>query len=281
MQNTETNNATILDKLQPFMHPIILTKNKVAETIKVAEKKIITTNNTQNTQNTQNIINNDKDLYIPKQEDTLFWCFYIIVNGETIYESNFFNANINFCSSFSKNSKTGLIAKQLKIDFIEKMRKNKLVIKKYKFDTLTNIENNLLNDNKITYKTFLSLCLIENINIIYVSKKFYIDLFLYENQNQNQTQEQHESPKTYIIQEISRENYGYKLATEESIDKIRNTLYKIELDAINKPIKAISAYKLNELVHICKKLDIEIMNKETNKQFIKNDIYQLVVAYFK
>ena len=35
------------------------------------------------------------------------------------------------------------------------------------------MESNLANDNNINAKTFLSLCAVENINVIYISKKTY------------------------------------------------------------------------------------------------------------
>ena len=48
------------------------------------------------------------------------------------------------------------------------IRKNKDIVKTYKFDTISSIESNLANDNNLNKKTFLTLCSIENINIIYV-----------------------------------------------------------------------------------------------------------------
>lgn len=96
-------------------------------------------------------------LYIPNQQDTLFWCFYIIKYGDIKYET--------------MNNKNSLVAKQIKIDFVDSIRKNKDIVKMHKFDTITNLESNLANDNNLNPKTFLTLCAIENINIIYVSKK--------------------------------------------------------------------------------------------------------------
>ena len=94
---------------------------------------------------------NKNSLFIPKEEDTLFWCYYIMSAGDSSYEM--------------MNVKNSLIAKQLKINYVDKIRTNKQTIKIYKFDTITNIENNLANENNINIKSVMSLCAIDKINI--------------------------------------------------------------------------------------------------------------------
>jgi len=197
------------------------------------------------------------DLFIPHQQDTLFWCFYIMKNGDVNYET-----------MFNKNS---LVAKQLKIDLISTIRKNKDVLKMYKFDTKSNIENNLANDNTINSKTLLSLCAVENINVIYISKKTYYELLM------------NDTNIIYIVREIPSQSkynnkYGFEMATEETIDNIKKSLYKIE--NVAKPIKALSSYKVQDLLDICNKLDIEITNKETGKAKTKNELYETIIHYF-
>jgi len=199
-----------------------------------------------------------KTVEYPPFEDSLFWCFFILSKGEFHYETM---------------KKSDLISKQLKIEYVQKIRENKKIIKMYKFDTLTNIENNLVNDKKINVKTFLSLCLIENINIFFVSKKTYIELFMNDT---NIIYSIYETPENKY-----NNKYGYEIATENTIHTIRSTLYKIELDAVNKPIKSISSYKLSDLYFICNKLAIDTINKTTGKKLTKNDLYQLIVEYFK
>ena len=197
------------------------------------------------------------DLFIPNDQDTLFWCFYIMKNGEINYET--------------LNNKNSLVAKQIKIDLISKIRKHKDILKIYKFDSKSNIENNLAYDNTINTKTFLSLCAIDNINIIYIRKKTYYELLM------NNTN------IVYIVHELSIDSkyynkYGFELATEDSINKIRSSLYK--LDSIDKPIKGASSYKVTDLVEICCKLAIETINKETGKKKSKKDLYESIIQYF-
>jgi hypothetical protein len=200
---------------------------------------------------------NKSSIFIPKENDSLFWCYYIIKNGDTSYEL--------------LNIKNVLIAKQMKIDLVKIIRENKQIIKTYKFDTITNIENNLVNENDINIKTIMSLCSIEKINLIYISKKYFFELLM------------NDDKPIYIIREIEfqskyNKKYGFEIADSNTLEEIRKTLYKVE--TLNKPIKALSSYKVQELIDICNKLAIEIVNKETGKNKSKNELYESIIQYF-
>jgi len=213
------------------------------------------TNNNNTNNNNNNTNNNKSTLFIPNQQDTLFWCFYIIKNGEINYQL--------------LNNKNFILAMQLKIELVIEIRKYKDIFKKYKFDTISNIESNLGIDKYINIKTFLVLCSVSNINIIYIHNKTYYELLM------------NDSNKIYIINQIQNENkynckYGYELASENSLNNIKNTLFKIE--NINKPIKSITFYKILDLINICKKLEIEIINKDTNKNKSKNELYEIILT---
>jgi hypothetical protein len=197
------------------------------------------------------------DLFIPHEQDTLFWCFYIMKNGYEKYETILY-----------KNS---LVAKQLKIDLVSTIRKNKDILKIYKFDSIVNIENNLANENNMNIKTFFSLCAIENINVILTSKKTYFELMM------------NDSNIFYNLQEISFQSkyynkFGFTMVTKDCIDKIRNTLFKI--NNFEKPIKCLSVYKVADLIEICNKLSIEIIDKKSGKNKSKNDLYESIIHYF-
>jgi hypothetical protein len=196
-------------------------------------------------------------LFIPAQQDTLFWCFYILKNGDASYET--------------LNNKNSLIAKQQKINLVSVIRKNKDIVKTYKFDTITNIEGNLANDDNLNLKTFLSLCAIENINVVYVSNKTYYESLM------------NDSDVIYIVRELQtpgkyHKKYGFELSSGETLSTIRTSLYKLEV--VDKPIRAASAYKLQDLIDICGKLEIPVTNKETGKNKSKNDLYESIVQYF-
>jgi hypothetical protein len=87
----------------------------------------------------------------------------------------------------------------------------------------------------------------------------------------------------YIVHELQSQNkynnkYGFEMATEETLNNIKKTLYKIENPS--KPIKALSSYKVQELIDISIKLAIEITNKETGKTKTKNELYETIIQYF-
>ena len=206
-----------------------------------------------------NFVKPKKNLFIPREKDMLFWCFFIFKNGDIKYET-----------LYNKNE---VIEKQIKITYVEKIRKEKQTLKIYKFDSISNIESNLVNDNLISRKTFLSLCAVENINIIYINKKTYFELLM------NDTNE------VFIIHEINNSSngkynvkYGFEIGNNELIDNIKTSLYRV--DNIDKPIKAFSSYKTQELIDICCKLAIEIINKDTNKIKPKKDLYEGIIQYF-
>lgn len=193
--------------------------------------------------------------FFPRENDSLFWCYYIIKNGDLSYEMI--------------NVKNVLVERQHKINYVNKIRENKPTLKIYRFDTLTNIENNLANDNRMNLSTFMSLCAIDNLNIVYVNKKTYFELLLSDDK------------PTYIIRNMEdnryNKKYGYELASISSLDEIRSNLYKIE--NIDKPIKAPSAYKVQDLHEIAEKLAIDINDKLTGKKLSKGDLYELISQY--
>jgi virulence-associated protein VapD len=92
-----------------------------------------------------------------------------------------------------------------------------------------------------------------------------------------------DTDKSFIVYEIQNKTkyikkYGYEIGTTEKVNKIKNTHFRLE--TINKPVKSISAYKVNELIEICQKLSIDIYNNVTGKQKTKKELYELIILYF-
>lgn len=247
----------VVNELQDYMlddsHIQKALRQKISG-IKSSEKKpIVKQKIEQEQEQTESI----EQIFIPSEQDTLFWCYYIMVNGDAAYET--------------LSNKNPLISKQLKIDLVALIRKNKEIVKTYKFDTITNIESNLANDAILNAKTFLTLSVIANINVIYISKKSYFESFM------------NDTDLVYIVREQNQvskyvKKVGYQIGTKEDIQSIRDTLYK--LDKIDKHIKAMSAYKVEELMIICGRLAIETKNKDTCKNKTKKDLYEAIVQYF-
>ena len=195
-----------------------------------------------------NNLKSSNSIFVPFEKDTLFWCLYIMKNGETNYEL--------------LNNRNYIIEKKLKIEYIEKIRKEKQLLKTYKFTTLSYLENRLANEDKIDVNTFLSLCVLENLNVMYINKKTYYQLSMSD-----------DGP-LHIIYSLDKYRFGHE---------INNTFVKsslFQIDNVNKPIQSISNYKIQELIDICEKLSIETIDKETNKKKNKNELYESLVQYF-
>ena len=245
--NTFVNYNEVLSELQEF----ILDDSNIQN---ILSKKIQTNNNLQNKKPKFDVVQNKKEdsLFIPKEKDSLFWCFYIMKHGEHSYNM------IDY--------KNLIIEKKIKIEYIEKIRKEKQLVKTHKFSTLTNIEDNLLNQDKLDINTFLTLCVIENFNILFIKKRCYFELLM------NDTTDLH------IIYLLENNKYGFEKNSIMNSEAKKTNLFK--LDNIEKPIKSISSYKVTELTEICLKLGIETINKNTNKSKSKKDLYESIIQYF-
>jgi hypothetical protein len=191
-------------------------------------------------------------IYIPSEKDTLFWCFFIMKHGDTHYEM--------------LDNKNIIVEKRNKIEYVEKIRKDKQLIKTYKFTTLTNLENNLANEDKVNIGTFLSLCAFENLNVLYIKNKTYYELLM------------NDEPTVFIVYQVQNNKYGIEQSVIANTTNIKNTLYKI--DNVDKPIKPFSAYKLQDLIDIAIKLGFEITNTTSNKAKNKKELYEDIVKCF-
>jgi hypothetical protein len=202
--------------------------------------------------------------FLPREKDKLFWCFFVMKNGFVEYEKLRLDIDTNECINM-------VVEKKLKIDYVNKLRENKTIIKKYKIASLTDIENYLVNESVIDIKTFLTLCILEELSVLYIKKKSYYDL--------NFISSDTKSSKQHVILFHTPFKYTYEFEkTQTDIEKYKTDLYK--LDNIDKPIKAFSSYKLGDLTEICSKLSIEIMNSSTQKKKTKQELYESILQYF-
>ncbi len=189
--------------------------------------------------------------FFPDVHDSLFWSFYIMKNGQEAYESL---GKINI-----------VIERKIKIEYIERFREGKQVLKSYKTAPLTHLENVLLNEKQIDIKTLIALCVIEGISFMYIYKNTYFEMNI----------DADESTQLHAIVRMDMPTkYGYKII--EDAKPIRETFYKI--DNMNKPLKSMSAYKLDELAVFCNKLGIAAGND--GKKVNKKCLYELLVQYF-
>ena len=177
-------------------------------------------------------------------EDTLFWCFYIISHGFEKYEM-LIHKNI-------------VGEKKLKIEHIEELRKHKDVLKPYRFTTFSNLEDKLANHKKIDISTFLSLCVLKNINVLIIKKKIFFELRM------NDTDE------IFVVRE-SNGKYGYESSNKLYTNELKEDY--IGVNNIEKPLNSMSYYKADELVEMCNKFGIETISSKTNKKKTKKEMY--------
>jgi hypothetical protein len=196
------------------------------------------------------------EIYKPKQKDSLFWCFYILKHGFSKYEMEVGNQHFQ-------------IEKQEKFKYIDQIRKtcNKDLLKMHKIKPLTLIEDDLANQERISVKTFFALCIIENINIILIDKRKIYEVLTTDD------------PKINIIHRnsITYEHHIEVNVLLETINMYKETYYKMSTFDVS--LKSIASYKVEELLEMCKKLDIKITNDNTKKKS-KKDIYELLVQNF-
>ena len=213
---------------------------------------------------------------IPKEHDTLFWCYY---------------SNQHQFDYETMVHRTILAEKQLKIQYVSIIREKKVILKPYKFDSIVNFEHNLVNDNMLNISTFMALCVIHNINVLYINNKTYFQLNVddsedvwivktfssYDVINNNNNTKNNNNNNTIIRKYEKR--YGIYITTQQNALEYTKQLYK--LDVLNKPLKSISAYKVSELVTIAQQLDISIeSSKQSGKKKTKPELYESLVQYF-
>jgi hypothetical protein len=200
------------------------------------------------------------DIYKPFQTDSLFWCFYILKYGLSKYEMEVGNQHFP-------------IEKAEKFKYIELFRTKKDILKINKIKPLADLENDLANNQRISIKTFFALCIVEKINILLVDKRK-----IYESITNDETK----------INVIHRNSVSYEHSIEFNVpdDKLanyRDTYYKVQ--GFDSGLKSMTSYKVDELLELCKKFDIDTANTGTGdgsvkKKLAKKDIYELLVKNF-
>jgi hypothetical protein len=199
--------------------------------------------------------------YIPSQKDSLFWCLFILKHGISKYEMELGNQHF-------------VVEKQEKFKYIESIRKNKETIKMHKIKPLSGLEDDLANKDRISIKTFLALCVIENINILLVDKRKIYEIIM------------NDEPKINVVHRNSTtyEHYIELDVNKDAIEMYKNTYYK--MSSFDDSLKSVASYKVEELLELCGKLNIDLLqdNKEkgekSQKKRTKKDIYELIVMNF-
>jgi hypothetical protein len=189
----------------------------------------------------------------PKERDTLFWCHFVIKNGESKYGLPDVSGFIN--------------EKALKFKCIDDLRLHKQELKNHKIKNIKEVcEDDLANRERIGIKTFIALCVIANINIMYIEKRKYHEIIC------------EEDAPIHVIHclDKSTNNYAYEMdTTPAKLQEYRNKYFVWE--NLDKPLKAMSSYKSDELQELCNQLAIDTTTTSVKKT--KKFLYELLVQH--
>jgi len=199
------------------------------------------------------------EYFKPRQKDSLFWCFYILKYGFGKYEMEVGNQHF-------------VIEKQEKFKYIEQMRstESKSLLKMYKIKPLTELEDDLANKPQISIKTFIALCVIEKINILLIDKRKVYECMCNDSGIINVIHK-NSVPLEYSI-ELKNDKNPEKMT--DKIKEYNETYYK--MPNFEGALKSVSSYKVDELLDISKKLDINLTTEK--KKLTKSDIYELIMS---
>lgn len=179
------------------------------------------------------------DIFFPKQRDQLFWCFYVILQGQIEYDilTSFFT-----------------LEKETKYKWIEVFRGRKELFKPIKVSRNV-VEDELANAKAITMATVKALCHLNDVNVFYVDDKKYYEITT-------------NSEKPFYLIEKVDGRYGLKEKIPiEKVEYYREHYWKLE--NLDKPLKAVSSYKADELKDICKRLHIDSSNMTKPQMYEK------------
>jgi len=239
--NETYNNYIIFNKLKNY----IIT-NKTSKSI------------TQNINNIKTSIKKDSKknnfksyLTYPKQFDKLFWCFYMIYNGIDEYNTI--------------DNKHFVIEKEFKLNFVQTIRNNPSLLKDNKIKKIET-ELDIANSRQISINSFRALCLYHHLNVIVVCNNIYYE-FISNN----------ESPTNVI--DISTNFTGCVVNIDSTL--LQSLLSnKIYVENPNRPLRAISFYKISDLHDLCKKMNISYLystGKSKKKQELYDEIKELLI----
>lgn len=219
-------------------------------------KEIKSKNNNYHNNKNNNKIIAKRDTFSSHLKDNLFWCLYVIKMGIDKYEMI---GNQHF-----------VIEKEMKFKYIELLRSKKDLLKINKIKPLYELEDDLANKPQISLKTFVALCIIENINIIIVDKKKVFE-YIYNDENEIFIIKKPEESLKFML------DLNNIKITDDKIKEFHENFYM--LTHIDSSIKSMAYYKLDELNEIVNKLGINITT-ENNKKKTKKEIYETILLNF-
>ena len=258
--NTKFDTADSIKLLEPYMHTKYIDDPMHLEEV-VSHKQLI-----DSVQPIQSTVHMPQPILpkptistiLPKPTDTLFWCLYIAKYGYSDYLA---------IGAKYKNKEI-----EMKQKMIETIKKSPAILKstsrKVTNVAIQEIMAELMIDKKTTYKTFFAQCVLNNLNMYIIDKpttgtcRTYLKFAYCQDSN----------PTSYIIYKSVDGFFSIDIEekTQEQVDAIIEPLF--ELEHGERPIKAISAYKVTDLETISKQLGLFVDTKKYKKQELYDEI---------
>ena len=195
------------------------------------------------------------EFFYPIENDTFFWIFYVLKEGIDAY-------------NFMKRSYQ--IEKTEKFEIISYINTNKKMLKDQKsmksLNTGVTIKirqliEDLGNSSFIHYNSLIGLCYVYKINIILTTGKC-MKPYIFNSEED-----------TFFTIDIDLKHLYIKKTTHEQMKKTHIPVVNLE-----KPLKSITSYKLQDLKDIASLLDISLLNNKKKKT--KKILYQEIKESF-
>lgn len=221
----------------------ILTNEKI---IKILNNNFYNQSKKKEKQQKNTTIKKNTQYFTPDLHDTLFWCFYII-------HFSFEEYQLLSQSGFKEE-------KNFKMKFVKLLHDNKELLKQHKLKYI-NLENNIINDKKISIISLYALLLYYKYNAVIVIDKVYY--FFQNSDDEKYSYIEYKDNRYHIHYDCSLAKIQYTKDNLVKIDPLKNSLY------------APSYYKVGDLVTMYKKLGCIPFDKN-GKIKKKEEIYNLV-----
>jgi hypothetical protein len=200
--------------------------------------------------------------YSPKQQDSLFWCIYIIANGYGEYTNIGHNYGVK---ELEIKEKVGLFVAN---EQYKNSRTNYKITKVLKQEIHSEL---LTNQKETSFPCLLVLCSYYKINVVLVHANGKIMLEFISNSDE-------ETP--YYI--LKKDTYGkYSVDTDKKFWKDVQEMKEryVCIDNYMKPMKAANHYKMQDLDILASKLNILDITKKYKKTELYHNVSEVLNWY--
>lgn len=190
--------------------------------------------------------------FFPKQQDTLFWCAYAIFHGEAGYY---------VIGNRYKN--TEMAEKQKIIDSVRSIKKAYVKMSNVRAQE---IMSELMLDKKTNWNTFMALCAYYKFKALVVRGKTYMEF----------SPNIEDSMGTFLFNKNKDGHISVDLEaiSKEKEEEIRGT--HLQIDCVeNKPLRAASYYKMDELHQMARILELEFGDAKLKK----TELYEKIMEH--